>query len=72
MSMAPSRLPSSATPMRPYSTPTAMQASTRQTNSPENIVASPSSYKEVSMVPELRQFHCDFMNNRSKRPHTLL
>ncbi|KAK8955872.1 hypothetical protein KSP40_PGU019875 [Platanthera guangdongensis] len=72
MSVAPSRHPSSAAPMRPYSAPTAMPASTRQTNSPENTVASPSSYEDLFMVPELRQFHCDYMDNSSKRRHTSL
>ncbi|KAK8939725.1 Paired amphipathic helix protein Sin3-like 3 [Platanthera guangdongensis] len=67
-----SRPPSSAALTRSYSAPAAMPASTRQTNSLENTVASPSSYEDESMVPESSQFHCDYMNNSSKRPRASL
>ncbi|KAK8934322.1 hypothetical protein KSP39_PZI014667 [Platanthera zijinensis] len=66
MSAAPSRPPSSAVHTRPYFAPAAMPVSTRQTNTSENTVVSPSSSEDVSIVPELSQFHYDYMNNSSK------
>ncbi|KAK8964832.1 hypothetical protein KSP40_PGU006662 [Platanthera guangdongensis] len=72
MSAVPSRPLSSAAPTRSHSAPAAMPASTWQTNSSENTVASPSSSEDVSMVPEMSQFHCDYMNNNSKRPRSSL
>ncbi|KAK8926156.1 hypothetical protein KSP39_PZI018484 [Platanthera zijinensis] len=72
MSVASSRPPSYAAPTRLYFAQAVMPASTMQKNSPENTAASPSSSEDVSTVPELSQFHCDYTNNSSKRPRTSL